>query len=606
MIWSKACNLFARGETHVKRISIQIKVIAMILALGIILIMTLSMLTGVFFRQVVENQVIPISEKSVKNLALNLNMQTYNYLSTLKQVTSSATVVNMAKRSYGTEGAKMQAISELSSLIAQTNIYERIIWPFSCLVLTRDGTLLTSEGGYSHNDNRIQQAAQIIMEEEFYAQMMKRTSENLWIGIRENLIFSRSGLQLYAVRNIVEDRKTIGVVIFCVDLIYLNSLLRTGTVTEHSNAVLFRENGELIVDSIQKDWQTEGLLNEIQKFSSDDTYVELDGEEYVLITEKISVLDSDEVWTLSVLTPVDELMQELRNVQTLAYVIGGVIILAILAIVTYINRAILRPIVYYGGKVNKIGTDNFNVAIEVVGRNEMEALGSSLKTMVNRIQKGIEELKQREDALRRLEIQTLSAQINPHFIRNTLNSMRAMAEMSNAPVLAESIRSFTKLIDYIFHGNLESTVGAELTCSQDYMYLQNLRYQHKFYFRVDVDERLLEEKMPALIFQPIVENCITHGFWGRKGSGEILLSGREEEGIMVFTVADDGVGIENTDVLERKDKNPHGLSNIHSRIKLLYGQEYGLQISRGEACGTVVKVRIPKGGYNHAENHDRG
>ena len=588
-----------------KKLSIQIKVIAMILALGMILIATLSVLTGVFFRRVVENQVIPISENAVKNLALNLNMQTYNYLSTLNEVASSSSVMQLAGRKYETPSQKMQAANELQLQISKTNVYDRIIWPFSCLLLTKDGTLLTL-GAYSQDNNRLAQVCQTIMEDEYYGRMMRSSNEIMWIGIRDNMLFSNSGQQLYAVRNIIEERNSLGIMIFCVDLIYLDSLLETGRVTEHSNAVLFRGNGELIADSIQKDWKTEELLAGIRKDSDKTPYVELDGESFVLMTEEVSLMDINETWVLSVLTPVDELMQELRNVQVLAYVIGGAIILAILLIITYINRAILRPVVYYGGKVNKIGTDNFDVAIDVVGHNEVEELGTGLKTMVNRINKGIEELKLREDTLRKLEIQTLSAQINPHFIRNTLNSIRTMAEMSDAPVLAESIRSFTKLIDYIFHGNLESTVEAELSCLRDYVALQNLRYQHKFYYTTDVDPELLGEKMPALIFQPIVENCITHGFLGRKGSGKISLNGWEEDGVMVFAIADDGAGIENTDVLERRDQTPHGLSNTHNRIKLLYGSQYGLRISRGAVCGTVVEVRIPKGGYSHAEDHDRG
>ena len=587
-----------------KKLSIQIKVIAMILALGMILIATLSVLTGVFFRRVVENQVIPISENAVKNLALNLNMQTYNYLATMNEVASSSSVVQLAGRQYETASQKMQAANELQLQVSKTNVYDRIIWPFSCLLLTKDGTLLTL-GAYSHGNNRLEQVRTAIMEDEYYSRLTRSSNEAMWIGIRDDMLFSNSGQQLYAARNIVENRNSVGVLIFCVDLIYLDSLMDNGRVTEHSNAVLFRENGELIADSIQKDWEIDELLSKTRKESGTDPYVELNGERFVLMTEQIRPMDIDETWILSVLTPVDELMRELRNVQTLAYVIGGAIILAILVIVTYINRAILRPVVYYGGKVNKIGTDNFDVVIEVVGNNEVQELGTGLKTMVNRINRGIDELKKREDTLRKLEIQTLSAQINPHFIRNTLNSMRTMAEMSEAPVLAESIRSFTKLIDYIFHGNLESTVGAEMNCSKDYVNLQNLRYQHKFYFSIDVDENLLQEKMPALIFQPIVENCITHGFWGRKGSGEIKLAGWEENGVMVFTVTDDGIGIENTDVLECKEQTLHGLSNTHNRIKLLYGSEYGLRIRRGEVCGTVVEVRIPKGGYNHAEDHDR-
>lgn len=586
-----------------KKVSIQIKVIAMILALGMILLATLSVLTGVFFRRVVENQVIPISENAVKNLALNLNMQTYNYLSTLNEVASSSAVVKLAGRSYETADQKMQAANELQLQVSRTNVYDRIIWPFSCLLLTKDGTVLTL-GAYSHDSNRLEQIGKTIMQEEYYIQMMDSSNETMWLGIRDNVLLSNRGQQLYAARNVVENRNSVGVLIFCVDLIFLNSLLENGRVTEHSYAVLFRENGELIADYIQEDWKREELLAEVGS-GSEAPYVELNGEEFVLWTEEISIMDMDESWTLWMLTPVDELMQELRNVQVLAYVIGGAIVLAILLIVSYINRAILRPVVYYGGKVDKIGTEHFDVAVEVVGRNEVQALGSGIKTMVDRIKRGIAELKQGEDTLRQLELQALSAQINPHFIRNTLNSIRAMAEMSNAPVVAEAIRSFTKLIDYIFHGNLESTVGAEMNCCTDYVNLQNLRYQHKFYFTIEVDESLLEEKMPALIFQPIVENCITHGFWGRKGSGEIRLSGREEAGVMLFTVEDDGVGIEKTDVLERREQTPHGLSNIHNRIQLLYGSDYGLRVSRGEVCGTVVEVRIPKGGYSNAEDHDR-
>ena len=582
------------------KLSIQKKVIAVILLLGILLIGTLTMVSNVFFGRVMEDQVMPLSKSAVRTLALNLQLHSYTYLSVVNSLAGDPEVAELAAKHYADEEEKYQAMRTLNQLLSDTNYWERAAWPVQTVLLCQDGTLLTNQT-YSHGDF-MADVRQSIREDVYFPRLIGASSTVTWMGIRDNPLSSYSRAQMMIVQNVVSNRKTVGLMICMVDAGYYAALMSHGRISELSSVYLVSKSGEMITSSGREQLSLE-QLREIEHRTHEQR-VELEDVSYICLRENIDFPDFGQQWELVLLHPETDLTKQLDSMQTTLVVVGGILILALLGVIVYVNRSVLRPIVYYRRKIAQIGTDNFDVDIQVVGKDEVWELGNGLKTMVDRIQTGMVKLKDRENALRKLEIQTLTAQINPHFIRNTLNSIRVMAEMSGTPVLAEAIRTFTKLIDYIFHGDRQSTVAGELSYLQDYMDMQNLRWQHKFFYRAQVAPALLEEHIPALILQPIVENSITHGFWGRKGSGEILLTGYEDGGDMVFVVEDDGVGIQDPDVL--RSGTPHGLSNIQSRLRLLYGEQYGLQIQRREEGGTAVTVRIPKGGSEHAENHDRG
>lgn len=580
--------------------SVQTKVIVVILLLGILLIGTLTVVSNVFFSRVMEDQVMPLSRGSVATLALNLRLHSYTYLSVVNNLSANPEVTGIAARHYTDEEEKTQAMNALHRLLSETNYWERAAWPAQVLLLCQDGTVLTS-WNYSHGDF-LSNVRNNIQGEVYYRRLMNSSATVTWMGVRDNPPSSYGRPQLMIAQNVIKDRQAVGIMICMVDVAYFAALLTHGRISELSDVYLVSQNGDIIT-ATDTGMRTVEQLRDVEQKTTGDR-VELEGESYLCLREAVDFPDFGQKWELVLLHPEQDLMKELDSMQTTLVVIGGILILALLGVIVYINRTVLRPVVYYCRKIAQIGTDHFDVKIDIVGRDEVQDLGEGLNTMVGRIQTGMVKLKDRENALRKLEIQTLTAQINPHFIRNTLNSIRVMAEMSGTPVLAEAIRTFTKLIDYIFHGNRQSTVAGELEYLQEYMDLQNLRWQHKFFYRAQVAPDLLEEPMPALILQPIVENSITHGFWGRKGSGEIMLTGKEDGQDMVFVVEDDGIGIEDPNVLE--SGTPHGLSNIQSRLRLLYGEKYGLQIQRRETGGTAVTVRVPKGGSEHAENNDRG
>lgn len=574
--------------------SVQTKVIAAILLLGILLIGILTVISNVFFSRVMEDQVMPLSRGTVRTLALNVQLHSYTYLSVTRNLTLSPEVMDLADFTYTQEAQKKQGANRLEQLLYNTNYWERAAWPARVLLLCRDGTILTDQN-YSHGDF-MRDARDSIQKEPFYRRLVNTTTTITWMGVRDNPLSSYGRPQMIFAQNVVRNRRTVGVVLCMVDATYYASLMSHGQISELSDIYLVSKQGDIIAGN-GTGVRTIDQLKEVERNATGEQVL-LDGENYLCLREIIDFPDFEQRWDLVLLHPEQDLKKELDSMQTTLVVIGGILILALLGVIVYINRTVLKPVVYYRKKINEIRTDHFNVQINVVGQDEVRDLGEGLNTMVDRIQTGMVLLKDREDALRKLEIQTLTAQINPHFIRNTLNTLRVMAEMSGTPVLAEAIRTFTKLIDYIFHGNRQSTVAGELEYLQEYMDLQNLRWQHKFFYRAQVSPALLNEPIPALILQPIVENSITHGFLGRKGSGEILLTGYEEGADMVFVVEDDGVGIDNPNVLE--SGAPHGLSNIQSRLQLLYGQDYGLQIQRREVGGTAVTVRIPKGGTEHA------
>ena len=582
--------------------SVQTKVIAVILLLGILLVGTLSVVSNVFFNRVVTDQVMPLSRGSVGTLALNLRLHSYTYLSVVRNLTLSPEVVSLADCTYTNEEQKHQGKKTLERLLSETNYWERAAWPVKVLLLCRDGTILTDQS-YSHG-GFMTDVRDSIQNEVYYRRLVNASSTVTWMGVRDNSPGSYGRPQMMIAQNVVSNRRTVGVMICMVDAAYYAALMSHGQISELSDIYLVSRNGDIITATGTGQRTLEQLRAVEQQVSGE--RVVLGQDQYICLREIIDFPDFEQQWELVLLHPVQDLMKELNSMQTTVVVIGTILILALLGVLVYINRTVLKPVVYYRRKINEIGTDNFNVQISVVGKDEVRDLGDGLNTMVGRIQNGMVKLKDRENALRKLEIQSLTAQINPHFIRNTLNSIRVMAEMSGTPVLAEAIRTFTKLIDYIFHGDRQSTVAGELAYLQDYMDMQNLRWQHKFFYHAQVEPALLGEPIPALILQPIVENSITHGFWGRKGSGEILLTGREDGQDMVFVVEDDGVGIDDPNVLANNKNAPHGLNNIQSRLRLLYGEGYGLQIQKREEGGTAVTVRIPKGGSEHAENYDRG
>ena len=205
---------------------------------------------------------------------------------------------------------------------------------------------------------------------------------------------------------------------------------------------------------------------------------------------------------------------------------------------------------------------------------------------------------------RRIEIQLLQSQVNPHFLYNTLDSIRWMAVIQKSPGIEKMTRCLSSLLKNIAKGTQDKiTVQEELALLHDYVEIQSVRYMEAFSFDDQVPQELYRYHIIKLTLQPLVENAIFHGIEPTGEAGTITVSGREDGKDLLLYVTDDGAGIpadKLADLLTTERPRSHaslngiGVYNVHRRLQMLYGTGYGLTIESEPGCGTCVTVRIPK------------
>ncbi|WP_249732602.1 PocR ligand-binding domain-containing protein [Paenibacillus macerans] len=201
-----------------------------------------------------------------------------------------------------------------------------------------------------------------------------------------------------------------------------------------------------------------------------------------------------------------------------------------------------------------------------------------------------------------MELKQLQAQINPHFLFNTLNMIARMALIENAPETEELIYNLCDLLHYNLK-NVEEfpKIRAEIESIKKYLYIQTLRYSDRIQYEIKVDPEIMDYRIPSMVLQPLVENAFIHGLEQKRDGGTVRISGcRTPDNRIVITVADNGRGF-NPDILRAfanwdEDKGTHtgiGLFNTHERLRGYFGKSYGLSIRSEPDVSTLVHITLP-------------
>lgn len=244
-------------------------------------------------------------------------------------------------------------------------------------------------------------------------------------------------------------------------------------------------------------------------------------------------------------------------------------------------------------------TEDFQF-VTVRGTSEISALSDSFGHMVVRIQELMEQVRQEEITLRKTELNALQAQINPHFLYNTLDSIAWMCEEDRTKEAVEMVNALARLFRIsISRGHELITLEKEVEHAKSYLKIQNYRYKNQFAYEFDVEESCLSYLCNKITLQPIIENAIYHGIDRMVDEGYIKICIREEEMAIRMTVTDNGVGMSEEqcqEILHREagDRTGIGIKNVNDRIRIYFGEEYGLHITSELDEGTCVEIRIPK------------
>ena len=204
-------------------------------------------------------------------------------------------------------------------------------------------------------------------------------------------------------------------------------------------------------------------------------------------------------------------------------------------------------------------------------------------------------------------------QINPHFLYNTLDAIKWVAILQKANNAAEMITYLVRLLRISLNKGREYvSIREEIEHVKCYVEIQKFRYNDKFDIEVEIDESLMQYRIPKLILQPIIENSIFHGFKQMRQGGKINIKGWSQEKDILFSIIDNGCGVEVNSVDRLLDSNLQtnkgerlsgiGLNNVNERIKLIYGEKYGLKIENVDTGGTKVDVLLPRLNEESGEN----
>lgn len=288
------------------------------------------------------------------------------------------------------------------------------------------------------------------------------------------------------------------------------------------------------------------------------------------------------------------------------WIILALLVFFILEIVMSIfdSRYISQPVQKLKRDMRNVYKGDLSVRTEVENIDEFGELSQQFNMMIERIEQLIEQLKEKDEEKRVLELQALQAQINPHFLYNTLASIRFQMEMGMEDKAGESLMALVKLLKRTFSDYRKMIpIREELQTLESYLVLMENRYQNTFEWKIDVDEEIMECLIPRISIQPLVENSISHGFSEKKEMGHIRIEGRLQNENLVIRVLDDGEGADVEKIKRTLDEpsgnkrkeqvSSIGLKNVQERLQLFFGEEYGLKASQMESGGVCVELCIP-------------
>lgn len=279
------------------------------------------------------------------------------------------------------------------------------------------------------------------------------------------------------------------------------------------------------------------------------------------------------------------------------------ILILILLLSYYIPLSITHPIRKLSEVTDQVAKGDLSVRSNARGGAEINMLSDSLNTMIDKINELLEQVTQEQTRLRKAEFQLLQSQINPHFLYNTLDAIVWLAEAGEQKKVVSMVGNLSEFFRTSLNkGKDIISIKEELQHVRSYLEIQQVRYQDILKYEIHVPEELYQYLIPKITIQPLVENALYHGIKNKRGPGKIVINGKKEANRFIIQIEDNGIGINEERLLQVRDgirnkvpteKDIYGLYNVNERIRLNFGEKYGIFIESTYGKGTVVKVILP-------------
>ncbi len=296
----------------------------------------------------------------------------------------------------------------------------------------------------------------------------------------------------------------------------------------------------------------------------------------------------------------------IRHMRNLFVLLAVALIPLLVLGINAVVKTVLQQLYRILGAIKEVQAGNLDVVIENCGMDEMGELGSQFNKMLSEIKRLMEDNLKRELLAKNSEIKALQNQINAHFIYNVLESIKMMAEIEEKYEISDAITTFGKLLRYSMRWNSGNvTVEQEVDYIRNYLKLINLRFDYEIYLSLNIPDIVYQQQIPKMSLQPIVENAIYHGIEQMAEDTNIYIKGIADGKDCMIEITDAGKGMSEEEVVQLYRKiageieasggsgNGIGLKNVQDRIKMSFGDAYGIEIASKLGCYTKIVVRVP-------------
>lgn len=558
-----------------KDLSISIYLLFFILSIIIIVVFLLT----ISFRQVLKESLLSVAQTNSEQSVTQVLNTIENYSNDiLNKVNNMTKIVN---ESTDTDNIK-------EHMKTMVNINEDIV---SIIIYDMDGNILDYQGNATlktNIDNNLSFDKSLFSSNRDYAitsphvqnlfdgeyPWVVTVCQKQWSNSHDKLVYVAMDIRFVSIARYIDD---VG-------------------IGEHGYCFIVNRNDDLVYHPLQQliylDVKEE-RVNEVISYREGNTIN--DGVIYTV--KDVSKFD----WRVVGVSYVNELVDDRATTAVELIIIIALIVMVFAVIILFIlSNKLTKPV---RSLVDAMSTFEKNAVdfkyTPVRGASEFNKLSSSFEHMVIQIQELMDKVKKEEIALRKTELKALQAQINPHFLYNTLDSIQWMCEEEKTEDAIAMVGALAQLFRISISKGYELIpIEKEIQHAQNYLVIQSYRYKDQFSYHFDIDDEVLPYLCNKITIQPIIENALYHGISRMVDEGEILISVHKIDEDIIITIKDNGVGMSKDQVesilkKERTDSKGIGVKNVNDRIKIYFGDDYGIVVESELDIGTTITIRIP-------------
>lgn len=490
-------------------------------------------------------------------------------------------------------------LSTLQAVFSQANFSDPLI----------ENILIVTPIGEFYFLNFVRNPGASFYDTDMYREI-KSTRRGVWVQGHEDTFFSnRQRVLTLVVEGVGEDPQFPPFDTYVIVNIKERELLRLSTQNLSKDGreyYVVNPQGEQVVRSDSSPVWGDAPPNFPEQIDGEEQgsfFYEGKNETYMLNYKRLDI-NHDRGWMVVGVQYKDQLLREVSQIKQTAYLTMLGFVLLSLLFANKLTNVLLRPLYKLQMLMRRVEDNDLNVRFESKFQDEVAQVGSRFNRMLDEISRLIEDVKTSETDKRKAEMRALTAQMNPHFFYNTLNTIYCKSVLGENEDASAMILALSEMFQLSLNAGRELIpLQDELRHAEQYVAIQQISYENLFTFRTDIgEERLLQCLVPKIVLQPLVENSILHGFRNRKSGGEIRIAVRSSGGLLQLSVEDNGEGPPPGSIPAAsgeqgrsgaRPRHGYALPNIIHRLQLYFGNEAGLSVNGRPGQGTRVEIWLP-------------